>query len=271
MKIKRYKEKLEELKRGAKKSLGQNFLVNEMQIERIVKAAQETEAKTLIEIGPGLGALTEPLLDFAEFSTYIELDSQFAKEWIEAGLNVIEADALHCDWSQFMKTPGPRLLVSNLPYQISSRIVIDRCLDMEPLDWMVLMFQKEVAQRLMAKSGDEGYGFLSIMAQSYWDIEKISDLGTQDFYPPPKIASRVLRFKTHQRGPPDSKGFLRFSKNLFSQPRKILVSNLAQDGLFSKAQVLEWLALHKKSEKARPSELSLLEVQDLFKVLKGSR
>ena len=97
----------------------------------------------------------------------MELDRVFSKYWKDQGLQLIEGDALQLDWSSFFHQARPLVLVSNLPYQISSSLVIDRCLDADPFDFMVLMFQKEVAQRLRARTGDELYGMLSVVAQSF--------------------------------------------------------------------------------------------------------
>ncbi|PIS11562.1 MAG: ribosomal RNA small subunit methyltransferase A, partial [Bdellovibrio sp. CG10_big_fil_rev_8_21_14_0_10_47_8] len=195
-----------------KKSLGQNFLVNDQTIEKIVGAAKETAAEWLLEIGPGPGALTEGLRHLAPHFQVIELDRNWAQHWRDQGLKVIEADALQIQWSELLNeapSTGIKSLVSNLPYQISSSLVIDRCLDEKPFDFMILMFQKEVAQRIRARLEDPLYGMLSVVAQSFWKIETLLDAGARDFFPPPKVASRVLIFRKLDSPVADRRRYLR--------------------------------------------------------------
>lgn len=162
----RLKQMQEKLGVSAKKSLGQNFLASDHAIEKIVRAASHFQPKTILEIGPGLGALTLELKEICENISLIELDSAFAEHWRSEGFDVREVDALKWDWS--LKNFERRVvLVSNLPYQIAASLVVDRSIDREPLDGMVLMFQKEVAQRIKAKPETPAYGFLSVIAQTF--------------------------------------------------------------------------------------------------------
>jgi 16S rRNA (adenine1518-N6/adenine1519-N6)-dimethyltransferase len=192
------KEKLALLGIQPKKSLGQNFLISENVISKIVKKVELQKSKKMIEIGPGLGALTESLISLQLPLTILELDSVFANYWRaqsrDENLVVVECDALQWEgWSSLIDVKET-ILVSNLPYQISSSIVIDRSVDKTTLGAMVLMFQKEVAQRIKAKHQTEHYGLLSVIAQTFWEIENLVEAGPKDFFPPPQIASRVLYF-----------------------------------------------------------------------------
>lgn len=249
----------------AKKSLGQNFLVSDHVISKILAAAETFQASRVLEIGPGLGALTDGLLLFKNNFEVIELDQAFADYWREQGLKVHECDALNWNWQAFADSGAPTLLVSNLPYQISSTLVIDRCLDAKPLLGMVLMFQKEVAQRIRARRGDDLYGFLSVIIQSFWKTEMLLEASSHDFSPPPKVASRVLVFRDYKSQVDDPEKYLKFLKGCFSHPRKLMVSNLAQAGLGSKEFWKNQLTQMGLGDKVRAEELGVGEFLELYK------
>lgn len=251
-----------------KKSLGQNFLVSDHVIEKIVKAVDQLKPDSLIEIGPGLGALTSALRLSHSRYTLIELDRKFAQYWREQGLHVLEQDALQLDWSKLKQSPQA-VLVSNLPYQISSSLVIDRSIDQDPFIGMVLMFQKEVAQRIRALPNSENYGMLSVVAQMAWKIEMLLEASSHDFLPPPKVASRVLVFK--RRDQPlvqDKQQFLKFAKACFLHRRKLLAGNLEEGLSLNRARVEAVLAEMQLKKTARAQELSLQQFVDLFEKLR---
>lgn len=220
---------------GPKRSLGQNFLVSDHVVERILFAARSESFTDLVEIGPGLGALTEDLLQLGHPLTLIELDRHFVESWRARAaerddLRVIEADALKVNWKE-LGLREDSLLVSNLPYQISSSLVIDRSLEPAGLKRMVLMFQKEVAQRINARHATKEYGLLTVIAQAFWETTTVCDAGPRDFYPPPNVASRVLHFRRRrtewvERGEGTPAGLLKFVKAAFFHRRKLLVRNL---------------------------------------------
>ncbi len=224
---------LAELGHYPKRSLGQNFLVNEQVIEKILHRAKSLAPRTLVEIGPGLGALTKGLgRDFRGRFLLMEMDKRFCEHWRSEGFEVHEGDALRLDWNELGLEP-PALLVSNLPYQISSTLVIDRCLGPDSVQFMLLMFQKEVAQRIVARPHSRDYGLLSVMAQVFWKIDFVLEAGPRDFYPAPQVASRVLKFCRVGTGlgawsAQDRQGFLSFLKTTFAQRRKLLLNNLKQ-------------------------------------------
>lgn len=247
-----------------KMALGQNFLINTHVINRIVESVNLRKFNDLIEIGPGLGALTEPILASGHKPRLVELDREFAAYWRTRDLEVNEVDALKFDW-EAMPLKAPALLVSNLPYQISSSIVIDRCLGPEAIQYMVLMFQKEVAQRLTAGPSTKEYGLLSVIAQLHFKISKVTDAAPGDFFPPPKVASRVLAFERLPRQPL-GEPFLKFVKLAFQFRRKFLLKNLKSLGDKTKAQrapvAVQEMGL---SEKVRAEELSPAQFETLFK------
>lgn len=253
------KEKLKEMGLEPKKAFGQNFLVNQQVIAKIIQAVRECEFKDLIEIGPGLGALTDPLLAAGLRPRLIELDRDLVGHWRTRGLDVTDHDALKLDWNA-LNLRDPSLLVSNLPYQISTHLVVDRCFGPMELKWMVLMFQKEVAQRLTAQPRTKDYGVLSVMAQLHFKMRKVADAAPRDFFPAPKVASRVLVFERladKGLGMP----FLKFVKRAFEQRRKFLLKNLGDK--VDKAS-LQALGL---SEKVRAEELTPAQFEQLFKAV----
>lgn len=258
---------LEELGILAKKSLGQNFLVSDIVIERIIQKVHDFKPEALIEVGPGPGALTHFLCQMEVPLQLIELDHVIAQYWREKGLSVLEQDALRMDWQQFYH--GQKIVfVSNLPYQISSSIVIDRSLDNPGVEHMILMFQKEVAQRIRAAARTEHYGLLSVIAQTFWKTEVVTEAGPRDFDPPPKVASRVLSFTRKASDVVNRKAFLTFVKVAFAQRRKLLKKNIS--GLLSQKQLTEeqfvgWLADMGFPATARAEELSPQQFVSLYK------
>lgn len=265
----RLKEVQEALGIEAKKSLGQNFLVSDVVIERIINKAKEFSPKVLIEVGPGPGALTYFLRQMDADFRVIELDRVLAEYWRGQGLEVIEGDALQLDWQKFYEgKTGKKVLVSNLPYQISSSIVIDRCLDHEGLDHMVLMFQKEVAQRIAAKAQTDAYGLLTVIAQTFWKTETVTEAGPRDFDPPPRVASRVLAFTRRQSPLQKPQAFLSFVKAAFAQRRKLLKKNLSvfySQKNISEEQLVGWLAELGFKETVRAEELTPEHFVSLYK------
>jgi 16S rRNA (adenine1518-N6/adenine1519-N6)-dimethyltransferase len=262
------KARLQEMGISPKKAFGQNFLINQAVIGKIVEEVRTREFASLVEIGPGLGALTEPMLEAGMRPRLIELDPDLISYWRGREMDVIDADALKLDWNQ-LGLKAPALLVSNLPYQISTSIVVDRCFDPVELKWMVLMFQKEVAERLTAKIRTKDYGLLSVMAQLHFKMRKVADLAPADFFPAPKVASRVLAFERLEPqglGP----GFLKFLKAAFAFRRKFLLKNLK--GVVDKttmARLPEIFAGQGLKETARAEELAPEQFERLYKAVYG--
>lgn len=255
------KARLTEMGLSPKKAFGQNFLVNPQVIAKILNEAGHHKFSEVIEIGPGLGALTEPMVSAGMKPRLIEFDKDLVEYWQSREMDVLFADALKVNWDE-LHLRAPSILISNLPYQISTHIVIDRCFGPAPLKWMILMFQKEVAQRLIAQPRTKEYGLLSVMAQLHFKMRKVVDASPRDFYPAPKVASRVLFFERldpQGLGPP----FLKFVKRAFHLRRKFLLKNLA--GMVDKA-TLQKAGL---SEKARAEELTPAQFVNLFRIATG--
>jgi 16S rRNA (adenine1518-N6/adenine1519-N6)-dimethyltransferase len=261
----RLDKRMNELQVFAKKSLGQNFLVSDSVIQKILAAVADESPEKVIEIGPGCGALTDLLIGKYPELTLIELDRELAAFWRQQNQNVIEGDALRLDWG----FAQGQLLVSNLPYQISSSLVIERSMDEKPLSAMILMFQKEVAQRIRAQQQTEHYGMLSVIAQEFWGIETVCDAGPREFRPAPKVSSRVLKFKPRKSNIDNPKQYLSFVKACFQQRRRVLSTNLAAlSDAFDQSQFQPWLEKNKKNEKVRAEELSPAELNSLYFALR---
>lgn len=256
-------QKLESLGVRPNKKLGQNFLVNQEVCKKIVGQAMKLKPSTIVEVGPGLGALTDQDIGSVP-QILIELDRGFVEYWKSQSKNIIHEDALKLDWS-ILNLPVNSLLLSNLPYQISASLVIDRSIEPFNISYMVLMFQKEVAQRILAKPKTENYGLLSVISQAFWNVEYFVELSSKDFYPPPQVASRVLVFKRKKEVPSAPNKFLNFIKLAFAQRRKFLISNLG--AYKTKDELLKSFESLKISEKVRAEELSVEQFIELFNSL----
>lgn len=217
-------------------NVDQHFLVDDRVLDRIPEYAREIGADHthVLEIGAGTGALTDRLCSIADEVTAIERDRElvsflrreFAAE-IEAGtLSVIEADALDAELPEFSAC------ISNLPYGVSSEIAFRLLPRKRPL---VLMFQKEFAERMVAEPNTPEYGRLSVSAQHYADCEIVETVPPEAFSPPPAVESAVVR--TRPRAPEytvaDEEFFLRFVKALFTQRRKTLRNAIRNTGHIS--------------------------------------
>lgn len=251
-----------------KKSLGQNFLVNPNLCQKIIQQIEASRVRRLIEVGPGLGYLTEGLKTVCLDLILIEKDNILADFLRQKGFCVLNEDALHADWSHLIA--DHTVLVSNLPYQIASRLLVDRSLDAKPLEQVILMFQREVAMRILAKPKSKSYGLLSVMAQTYWRISKVLEAGPKDFYPHPAVASQVLSFVPKACPDMDSKLFLAFLKVGFSQRRKQLFKLLISSLKVPKINKKDLQNTFKDLDvplKARPEDLAPHHWVDLFLAL----
>ena len=188
-----------------RKRFGQHFLTDIGLIEAIADAIDPRAGQPLVEIGPGLGALTRPVLQRCGWLTVIELDRDLAaglRAW--SGLHVIEADVLGVDWQavcvQACSHAGvppdvPLRVVGNLPYNISTPILFHLLESVEHIGDQHFMLQREVVQRMAAAPGTKAYGRLSVMLQWRYEIESLLDVGPEAFDPPPAVDSAVVRMQ----------------------------------------------------------------------------
>lgn len=215
----------------ARKRFGQHFLADAGVVRAIVDAVDPRPGDALVEIGPGLGALTGPLLERCGALTVIELDRDLAARLrSRRGLTVIEADVLTVDFAALAAQLGRRLrVVGNLPYNISTPILFHL---LEAADHVVdqhVMLQKEVVQRMAAVAGGKDYGRLSVMLQWRYDIEAVLDVPPQAFEPPPRVESAVVRMVPLAEPPPVDRAHLATIVTVaFSQRRKLLRHTLGR-------------------------------------------
>ncbi|WP_298833695.1 16S rRNA (adenine(1518)-N(6)/adenine(1519)-N(6))-dimethyltransferase RsmA [uncultured Piscinibacter sp.] len=181
----------------ARKRFGQHFLTDGAVIDAIVAAIDPKPGEALVEIGPGLGAMTGPLLARCERLTVIELDRDLAARLRrDVRLEVIEADVLTVDFAALSQQLGRKLrIVGNLPYNISTPILFHLLGAAERVVDQTFMLQKEVVERMAASPGNKDYGRLSVMLQWRYDIEPLLDVPPQAFEPPPRVDSAVVRMQ----------------------------------------------------------------------------
>jgi 16S rRNA (adenine1518-N6/adenine1519-N6)-dimethyltransferase len=217
----------------ARKRFGQHFLHDRGIIQRILAALDPRPGDTIVEIGPGLGALTRPLLEHCSPLHVVELDRDLAArlraEFPPERLVVHEADALKFDFCA-LAAAGKRLrIIGNLPYNISTPLLF-HLLDQEAcVSDMLFMLQKEVVERMAAATGSKDYGRLSVMIQWRLRVEKLFDVRPGAFTPPPKVDSAVVRLTPHAVSPvavDDGEIFARVVRAAFSQRRKTLRNTL---------------------------------------------
>jgi 16S rRNA (adenine1518-N6/adenine1519-N6)-dimethyltransferase len=220
---------------AAKKSLGQNFLLDLNLTGRIARAAGPLEGVTVLEVGPGPGGLTRALLtEGAAHVVAVERDSRAIAALAEVAehfpgrLSVIEDDALTFEPRD--RIAGPARIVANLPYNIATPLLIGwLCSEPWPpwFDMMVLMFQREVAERIVAPPGSKTYGRLSVLAQWRCEVKLLFDIAPSAFVPPPKVTSSLVRFVPRQAPLPcDRRQLERVTQAAFGQRRKMLRQSL---------------------------------------------
>ena len=261
MNIQETKNFLKELHISPLKHLGQNFLINNQLAEKIVLEVKKTKGPW-IEIGPGPGALTRFFSEKEKKElTLIEKDKKIAGYWREKNFSILMQDALKTNW---ITLPCPFSLFGNLPYQLAGPLILKASVFSKQVASMILMMQKEVSLRVRAKPKTKDYGLLSVIAQTFWNIQWIAEAGTKDFYPSPKVAGHVLKFQ-NKKSPIPANEFLMFLKSCFSQRRKKLIRRLPLS--LPKAEAL--LSEINKSSNTRAEELTPEEFVFLFKKIQA--
>ncbi|PWF99331.1 16S rRNA (adenine(1518)-N(6)/adenine(1519)-N(6))-dimethyltransferase RsmA [Levilactobacillus bambusae] len=257
---------------SAKKSLGQNFLTDLNVLNKIVQAADVTENDNVIEIGPGIGSLTEQLAKRARRVVAFEIDENLLPVLEDTlspydNVTIVNEDILQANLPQVIKQtfePGhPLKLVANLPYYITTPILMNILGSQVDFEVIVVMMQKEVADRLTAKPGIKAYGSLSVAVQFVANTEIAFDVPHTAFIPQPKVDSAIVKL-THREPYPvmpyDAHTMMGFVKGCFAHRRKSLWNNL--QGIFGKqpevkeriAQVLDELGI---SAQIRPEKLTV--------------
>ena len=185
------------MKHVARKRFGQHFLADDAVVDDIVRAIDPQPGQAVVEIGPGLGAMTFPLLERCKALTVIELDRNLAARLRkQPGLAVIEADVLNVDFAALAMAAGQKLrVVGNLPYNISTPILFHLLGVCGQVRDQHFMLQKEVVDRMAAAPGNKDYGRLSVMLQWRYRIEGVLDVPPEAFDPPPRVNSAVVRME----------------------------------------------------------------------------
>jgi 16S rRNA (adenine1518-N6/adenine1519-N6)-dimethyltransferase len=214
-----------------RKRFGQHFLHDQAIIQRIIAAVAPQQSQHLVEIGPGLGALTFPLLQTINSLDVIEIDRDLIAELqahAQAKLIIHQQDALKFDFAT-LATRGSLRVVGNLPYNISTPLIFHLLSYAAVITDMHFMLQKEVVDRMVAAADSDDYGRLSVMVQYHCQVESLFDVPPESFTPPPKVNSSVIRLIPYTTLPFPAKNYDQFAalvKQAFSQRRKTLRNSL---------------------------------------------
>ncbi|MEY4428318.1 MAG: hypothetical protein RLZZ182_1007 [Pseudomonadota bacterium] len=213
----------------ARKRFGQHFLSDDGIIDAIVRGIDPRPGQPLVEIGPGLGAMTNPVVERCDKLTVVELDRDLAARLRKrAELDVIESDVLQVDFGALADRFGQKLrVIGNLPYNISTPILFHLLQWADRVDDQHFMLQKEVVDRMVASPGSKDYGRLSVMLQWRYEMENILDVPPEAFDPPPKVDSAIVRMVPLAQPPQVDEALLSEMVTVaFSQRRKILRNTL---------------------------------------------
>lgn len=251
------------------KKLGQNFLIKRGIVDEIVKAADLQEGEPVLEIGPGIGTLTQGLAQSGAHVTAIELDTRLL-EVLDTTLaqysnvNIVHGDVLKLDVPSIMNHE-PFKVVANLPYYITTPIIMSLLESRLPIERLVVMVQKEVALRMVAKPGTKDYGALSVAVQYYTKPDIVLDVPPKSFLPAPAVTSSVIRCVLRDKPPVDvidEKLFFRVVKAGFAQRRKTFANTMKTTGL-SKDRIEELLAKANIDGQRRGETFTLQEFADV--------
>jgi 16S rRNA (adenine1518-N6/adenine1519-N6)-dimethyltransferase len=242
-----------------KKSLGQHWLFDETSLNAMLDAGEVSSADTVLEVGPGLGTLTKKLCDVAEKVIAVELDDILAAD-LTNKVSAPNLEVVHQSILDFDTTHLPKgyKVIANIPYYLTSNLIRRMLESPNPPSVMVLLIQKEVAERVAAKPGQ--MGILSVAAQYYAEASLKELVPAELFTPPPKVDSQILQLK--RRAVPlfdnvDTEEFFKIVKAGFSEKRKKLRSSLSGALQRNKSEVDDWLIGADVSLNARAQELTL--------------
>lgn len=251
------------------KKLGQNFLIKRGIVDEIVHAAELTPGEPVLEVGPGIGTLTQGLAQSGADVTAIELDRRLL-EVLDTTLasydnvRIVHGDVLKLDVPTIMNHK-PFKVVANLPYYITTPIIMSLLESKLPIERLVVMVQKEVALRMVAKPGTKDYGALSVAVQYYTEPDIVLDVPPKSFLPAPAVTSSVIRCVLRDKPPVDvidEKLFFRVVKAGFAQRRKTFANTMKTTGL-SKDRIEELLAKANIDGQRRGETFTLQEFADV--------
>ena len=264
-----------------KKSLGQNFLIDSNILNRIVDGASVDKTVGVIEIGPGIGSLTEALAKKAKKVISFEIDGRLLPILAETladynNVEIINNDILKVDVDNIiaekMSDCDKIMVVANLPYYITTPILTHLIENTEKIDGYVVMMQREVANRLNAKVGTKDYNSLTILLNYYTDVEYLFTVPKKVFVPAPNVESAVVKIMTKEKKEFEvDQKFFKFVRSCFVQRRKTLLNNLISSYGKDKKQDLQASCFDSEVEATRRSEtLTLTEFYNLYNNLKNN-
>ena len=255
---------------GAKKKYGQNFLIDQNIQEKIVKSAQVKDTDVVVEIGPGLGALTSHLVRRTNLLHLYEIDqglvSYLEEEYQNKGVVIHHQDILEAE----LQFPSSIKVISNLPYYITSPVLFYLLENNQPISDIVVMMQKEVAERLSAAPKTKQYNALTVILSYLADVKVLFHVPKTSFYPVPEVDSSVVLIRPYQKikGDPETPKFIRFVKNCFHQRRKTLLNNLSSTYHIAKKDLDLLLEESIHTLTVRAEELTLDQFMKLYEELK---
>lgn len=261
------------------KALGQNFLIDPDVCPEMAASLNANEHTAALEIGPGIGVLTKELCKVCGKVACIELDKRLFPVLDETlgefnNLKIIEGDALKMDLKSLIETEFKGMnsvkVCANLPYYITSPLIMKLLESKLPVDDIVVMVQKEAAERLCAPIGSRECGAVTVAANYYAEPEMLFDVGREAFMPSPKVDSAVMRLKIRKKPPveiQDEAKFFKVVKAAFSQRRKTAANCLSAGLGISKSDAAAALAKAGKSEKDRAESFSMQDFETLARIL----
>lgn len=262
------------------KSLGQNFLIDQNILNKIVSGSGINENTNVLEVGPGAGTLTRELCLKAKKVTAVEIDKALIPILNDVmsdfdNFNLINSDILELNINELIKNEFGNesfTVVANLPYYITTPIIMNFLESELPVNSMTLMIQKEVAARILAEPGTKDYGALSVAVQFYAEPGIICSASPHCFTPQPKVTSTVVNLKLYDKPKYDVKNkelFFKIVKSIFSQRRKTLVNSLSGSPYldFSKDKIINILKQMDLNEKIRGEKLNIGQIVELSNII----
>lgn len=262
------------------KSLGQNFLIDQNILNKIVSGSDINENTNVLEVGPGAGTLTRELCLKAKKVTAVEIDKALIPILNDVmsdfdNFNLINSDILELNINELIKNEFDNesfTVVANLPYYITTPIIMNFLESELPVNSMTLMIQKEVAARILAEPGTKDYGALSVAVQFYAEPGIICSASPHCFTPQPKVTSTVVNLKLYDKPKYDVKNkeqFFKIVKSIFSQRRKTLVNSLSGSPYLdlSKDKIIDVLKQMELNEKVRGEKLNIEQIAELSNII----
>lgn len=253
----------------ANKRLGQNFLISEDVLNEIIEKSNITQDDVVVEIGPGLGTLTKVLSKSAKKVIAIELDDNMVNvlknRFLEKNIEIIHDDVLKVDLNKIINENGKIKVVANLPYYITTPIIMKLLESKYDIESITVMVQKEVGRRICAEPGGKEYGAITLAVNYYCEPNIIIDVPKNNFLPAPEVDSCVIKLDVRKTPPvelKDEKQFFDIIRDGFNQRRKTISNSLAS-GNISKEKIHEVLSKLNIDEKLRAEDLSIYDFANI--------